>query len=36
LDVGLGWPVDRAVKLTEKQVLEAFRSLLPVYEITRA
>jgi uncharacterized protein YktB (UPF0637 family) len=36
LDVGLGWPVDRAVKLTEKQVLEAFESLLPVYEITRA
>jgi uncharacterized protein YktB (UPF0637 family) len=35
LDVGLGWPVDRAVKLTEKQVLEAFESLLPVYEITR-
>ena len=36
LDVGLGWPVDRAVTLTEKQVLEAFESLLPVYEITRA
>jgi uncharacterized protein YktB (UPF0637 family) len=36
LDVGLSWPVDRAVTLTEKQVLEAFESLLPVYEITRA
>jgi uncharacterized protein YktB (UPF0637 family) len=36
MDVGLGWPVRRAVKLTEKQVLEAFETLLPVYEITRA
>lgn len=36
LDVGLGWPVERAVKLTEKQVLEAFEALLPLYEITRA
>jgi uncharacterized protein YktB (UPF0637 family) len=36
LDVGLGWPVTRAVKLTEKQVLEAFASLLPLYEITRS
>jgi uncharacterized protein YktB (UPF0637 family) len=36
LDVGVGWPVDRAVKLTEKQVLEAFASLLPLYEITRS
>jgi uncharacterized protein YktB (UPF0637 family) len=36
LDVGCGWPVNRAVKLTERQVLDAFASLLPVYEITRA
>jgi uncharacterized protein YktB (UPF0637 family) len=36
LDVGIGWPVDRAVKMTDKQVIEAFESLLPVYEITRA
>ena len=36
LDVGFGWPVARAVKLTDKQVLEAFESLLPLYEITRA
>jgi len=36
LDVGLGWPVERAVKLTDQQVLEAFESLLPLYEITRA
>jgi uncharacterized protein YktB (UPF0637 family) len=36
LDVGIGWPVDRAVKLSEQQVLEAFESLSPVYEITRA
>jgi uncharacterized protein YktB (UPF0637 family) len=36
LDVGLGWPVNRALKLTEKQVLEAFASLLPLYEITRS
>jgi uncharacterized protein YktB (UPF0637 family) len=35
LDVGLGWSADRAVKLSEKQVLEAFESLLPVYAITR-
>jgi uncharacterized protein YktB (UPF0637 family) len=35
LDVGVGWPVDRAVKLTEKQVIEAFAALLPLYEITR-
>jgi uncharacterized protein YktB (UPF0637 family) len=36
LDVGVGWPVERAVKLTDQQVLEAFESLLPLYEITRA
>jgi uncharacterized protein YktB (UPF0637 family) len=36
LDVGLGWSVDRALKLTDKQVLEAFASLLPLYEITRS
>ena len=36
LDVGLGWPVNRALKLTDKQVLEAFASLLPLYEITQA
>jgi uncharacterized protein YktB (UPF0637 family) len=36
LDVGIGWPVNRAMKLTEKHVIEAFESLLPVYEITRA
>jgi uncharacterized protein YktB (UPF0637 family) len=36
MDVGLGWSVNRAVKLTDKQVLEAFASLLPLYEITRA
>jgi uncharacterized protein YktB (UPF0637 family) len=36
LDVGVGWPVAQAVKLTEKQVLEAFAALLPLYEITRA
>ena len=35
LDVGVGWPVERAVKLTAKQVAEAFASLLPLYEITR-
>jgi uncharacterized protein YktB (UPF0637 family) len=36
LDVGIGWPVEHAMKLSERQVLEAFESLLPVYEITRA
>lgn len=36
LDVGIGWSVDRAVKLTDKQVVGAFESLFPVYEITRA
>jgi uncharacterized protein YktB (UPF0637 family) len=36
LDVGVGWSVDRALKLTDKQVLEAFASLLPLYEITRS
>jgi uncharacterized protein YktB (UPF0637 family) len=36
LDVGLGWPVNRALKLTDKQILEAFASLLPLYEITQA
>ncbi len=36
LDIGVGWPVDRALKLTDKQVLEAFASLLPLYEITRS
>jgi uncharacterized protein YktB (UPF0637 family) len=36
LDVGVGWPVAQAVKLTEKRVLEAFGSLLPLYEITRS
>jgi len=35
LDVGFGWPVDRAVKLTDKQVLEAFETLVPMYEVTR-
>jgi uncharacterized protein YktB (UPF0637 family) len=36
LDIGVGWPVDRAVKLTDTQVLGAFASLLPLYEITRS
>jgi uncharacterized protein YktB (UPF0637 family) len=36
LDVGVGWPAARAVKLTNKQVLEAFAALLPLYEITRS
>jgi len=36
LDVGCGWPVNRAVKLSEQQMLDAFASLLPLYEITRA
>jgi uncharacterized protein YktB (UPF0637 family) len=36
LDVGCGWPVDRAVELSEQQMLDAFASLLPLYEITRA
>jgi uncharacterized protein YktB (UPF0637 family) len=36
LDVGVGWPVKRAVKLTTRQVAEAFASLLPLYEITRS
>jgi uncharacterized protein YktB (UPF0637 family) len=36
LDVGLGWPVHRALKLTDKQLLGAFAALLPLYEITRA
>jgi uncharacterized protein YktB (UPF0637 family) len=36
LDVGIGWPAERAVKLTDKQVIEAFASLLPLYEITRS
>jgi uncharacterized protein YktB (UPF0637 family) len=36
LDVGLGWPVQRALKLSDQQVLEAFASLLPLYEVTRA
>jgi uncharacterized protein YktB (UPF0637 family) len=36
LDVGLGWPVNRALKLTDKQVVEAFALLLPLYEITQA
>ena len=36
LDVGFGWPVDRAVNLSEQQVLDAFAALLPLYEITRA
>jgi uncharacterized protein YktB (UPF0637 family) len=36
LDVGLGWPVGRALKLTDQQVLEAFESLLPLYVVTRA
>jgi uncharacterized protein YktB (UPF0637 family) len=35
LDVGVGWPAAQAVKLTATQVLEAFASLLPLYEITR-
>jgi len=32
----VGWPVDRALKLTDKQILAGFRALLPLYEITRA
>jgi uncharacterized protein YktB (UPF0637 family) len=36
LDVGVGWPAERAVKLTDKQVLAAFAALLPLYEITRS
>ena len=36
LDVGVGWPAARAVKLTDKQVLQAFAALLPLYEITRS
>jgi hypothetical protein len=32
----VGWPAARAVKLTDKQVLEAFGTLLPLYEITRS
>jgi uncharacterized protein YktB (UPF0637 family) len=36
LDVGIGWPVDRALQLTDKQLLAAFEALLPLYEITRA
>jgi len=36
LDVGLGWPVDRALTLTDEQLLAAFDALLPLYEITRA
>jgi len=36
LDVGLGWSANRALKLTDKQILQAFASLLPLYEITRA
>jgi uncharacterized protein YktB (UPF0637 family) len=35
LDVGVGWPAAQAVQLTATQVLEAFASLLPLYEITR-
>jgi uncharacterized protein YktB (UPF0637 family) len=35
LDVGYGWPVARAVKLTEQDVLEAFEALAPLYEVTR-
>jgi uncharacterized protein YktB (UPF0637 family) len=36
MDVGVGWPVEHAVKLTAKQVAKAFASLLPLYEITRS
>jgi hypothetical protein len=36
LDVGVGWPVDRALTLTDEQLLAAFDALLPLYEITRA
>jgi uncharacterized protein YktB (UPF0637 family) len=36
LDVGFGWPTARATKLSERQMLAAFDSLLPLYEITRA
>jgi uncharacterized protein YktB (UPF0637 family) len=36
LDIGVGWPVARALKLTDKQLLEAFAALLPLYEITRS
>jgi hypothetical protein len=36
LDVGVGWPAERAVKLADKQVLKAFAALLPLYEITRS
>jgi hypothetical protein len=32
----VGWTAERAVKLTDKQVLEAFAALLPLYEITRS
>jgi hypothetical protein len=36
LDVGVGWPVDRAVQLTDEDLLAAFEALLPLYEIIRA
>jgi uncharacterized protein YktB (UPF0637 family) len=36
LDVGVGWTPERAVTLTEHEVLGAFESLLPLYDITRA
>jgi uncharacterized protein YktB (UPF0637 family) len=36
LDIGVGWPVNRAVQLTDEELLAAFEALLPLYEITRA
>jgi uncharacterized protein YktB (UPF0637 family) len=36
LDVGIGWPVARALKLNEQQIVAAFAALLPLYEITRS
>jgi uncharacterized protein YktB (UPF0637 family) len=36
LDVGVGWPVGRAVQLTDEELLAAFGALLPLYDITRA
>ena len=35
LDIGLGWSVGRAVKLSTQHMLDAFEALLPLYEITR-
>jgi len=36
LDIGVGWPVDRAMQLTNEELRAAFKALLPLYEITRA